>query len=49
MVGGLYLGEIVRHAVLMLAAEQALFVGASASVLGAKDAFKTQQVLEIME
>ncbi|XP_066861499.1 hexokinase-3 isoform X2 [Anser cygnoides] len=49
MVGGLYLGEIVRHAVLMLAAEQALFVGASTSVLGAKDAFKTQQVLEIME
>uniref|UniRef100_A0A8B9CGE2 hexokinase n=1 Tax=Anser brachyrhynchus TaxID=132585 RepID=A0A8B9CGE2_9AVES len=49
MVGGLYLGEIVRHAVLMLATEQALFVGASTSVLGAKDAFKTQQVLEIME
>nr|XP_047936329.1 hexokinase-3 [Anser cygnoides] len=49
MVGGLYLGEIVRHAVLMLAAEQALFVGASTSVLGAKDAFKTQQVLEIMD
>ncbi|XP_040429761.1 hexokinase-3 isoform X3 [Cygnus olor] len=49
MVGGLYLGEIVRHAMLMLAAEQALFIGASTSVLGNKDAFKTQQVLEIME
>lgn len=49
MVGGLYLGEIVRHAMLMLAAEQALFVGASTSALGSKDAFKTQQVLEIME
>uniref|UniRef100_A0A493TJZ7 Phosphotransferase n=1 Tax=Anas platyrhynchos platyrhynchos TaxID=8840 RepID=A0A493TJZ7_ANAPP len=34
MVGGLYLGEIVRHAMLMLAAEQALFIGASTSTLG---------------
>ncbi|NWZ24206.1 HXK2 protein, partial [Asarcornis scutulata] len=49
MVGGLYLGEIVRHAMLMLATEQALFVGASTSALGSKDAFKTQQVLEIMD
>ncbi|XP_035194361.1 LOW QUALITY PROTEIN: hexokinase-3 [Oxyura jamaicensis] len=49
MVGSLYLGEIVRHAVLMLAAEQALFVGASTSVLGTKGALKTQQVLEIMD
>uniref|UniRef100_A0A493TFR3 hexokinase n=1 Tax=Anas platyrhynchos platyrhynchos TaxID=8840 RepID=A0A493TFR3_ANAPP len=49
MVGGLYLGEIVRHAMLMLAAEQALFIGASTSTLGSKDAFKTQQVLEIMD
>uniref|UniRef100_A0A8C3CWU9 hexokinase n=1 Tax=Cairina moschata TaxID=8855 RepID=A0A8C3CWU9_CAIMO len=49
MVGGLYLGEIVRHAMLMLATEQALFVGASTSALGSKDVFKTQQVLEIMD
>uniref|UniRef100_A0A493SS56 Phosphotransferase n=1 Tax=Anas platyrhynchos platyrhynchos TaxID=8840 RepID=A0A493SS56_ANAPP len=35
MVGGLYLGEIVRHAMLMLAAEQALFIGATGSPLSA--------------
>ncbi|NXI72499.1 HXK2 protein, partial [Anseranas semipalmata] len=49
MVGSLYLGEIVRHVMVMLAAEQALFNGASTSILGTKDAFKTQQVLEIMD
>ncbi|NXK52960.1 HXK2 protein, partial [Chauna torquata] len=49
LVGGLYLGEIVRNVMVMLAAEQALFNGACTSILGTKDVFKTQQVLEIMD
>ncbi|NWS54435.1 HXK3 protein, partial [Chunga burmeisteri] len=48
LVGSLYLGEIVRHVLIALAAEKALFVGSSVAVLRTKDVLKTQQVLEIM-
>ncbi|NXE28824.1 HXK3 protein, partial [Ardeotis kori] len=48
LVGGLYLGEIVRHVLIALAAERALFLGSSAGVLRTKDVLKTQQVLEII-
>lgn len=47
--GSLYLGEIVRHAILMLASEQALFIGKNISILATKAVLTTQQVLEIME
>ncbi|XP_075571936.1 hexokinase-3 [Pelecanus crispus] len=49
LVGGLYLGEIVRHALTALAAEKALFTRSSAAVLRTKDVLKTQQVLEIID
>ncbi|NXL87979.1 HXK2 protein, partial [Alectura lathami] len=49
LVGSLYLGEIVRHAMVLLAAEQALFTGRNISILGTKDLLKAQQVLEIMD
>ncbi|NXC48671.1 HXK2 protein, partial [Penelope pileata] len=49
LVGSLYLGEIVRHAMLMLASEQALFTGVNTSILVSKDVLKTQQVLEITD
>uniref|UniRef100_A0A8C3LGT8 hexokinase n=1 Tax=Chrysolophus pictus TaxID=9089 RepID=A0A8C3LGT8_CHRPC len=49
MVGSLYLGEIVRHAMLMLASEQALFIGRNTSILATKAVLTTQQVLEIMD
>ncbi|KGL87161.1 Hexokinase-2, partial [Charadrius vociferus] len=49
LVGGLYLGEIVRHVLTALAAEKALFIGSSATVLGTKGVLKTQQVLEIID
>ncbi|NXE05134.1 HXK2 protein, partial [Lophotis ruficrista] len=48
LVGGLYLGEIVRHVLTTLAAERALFLGSSVAVLRTKDVLKTQQVLEII-
>jgi len=48
-VGSLYLGETVRHAMLMLASEQALFIGRNTSTLATKAVLTTQQVLEIME
>ncbi|KAM6056489.1 hexokinase-3 [Chlamydotis macqueenii] len=48
LVGGLYLGEIVRHVLTTLAAEGALFLGSSVTVLRTKDVLKTQQVLEII-
>ncbi|XP_026714149.1 hexokinase-3 [Athene cunicularia] len=47
LVGSLYLGEIVRHALIALAAEKALFIGSSIDVLRTKDVLKTQHVLEI--
>ncbi|NWY56098.1 HXK2 protein, partial [Chionis minor] len=49
LVGSLYLGEIVRHVLTSLAAEKALFVGSSVTVLGTKGVLKTQQVLEIID
>lgn len=47
--GTLYLGEIVRHVLIALAAEKALFIGSSAVALRTKGVLKTQQVLEIMK
>ncbi|NWS65511.1 HXK3 protein, partial [Crotophaga sulcirostris] len=48
LVGSLYLGEIVRHVLIALAAEKALFIGSDVTVLRTKDALKTQQILEII-
>ncbi|NXE91908.1 HXK3 protein, partial [Menura novaehollandiae] len=48
MVGSLYLGEIVRHALITLTAEKALFTGSSADVLKEKGVLTTQQVLQII-
>lgn len=47
--GSLYLGDIVRHTLMALSAEKALFIGSNVTVLGTKGALKTQQVLEIIE
>ncbi|NWW95719.1 HXK3 protein, partial [Rhynochetos jubatus] len=49
LVGSLYLGEIVRHALAALAAEKALFVGSSVTILRTKDVLKAPQVLEIID
>ncbi|NXF47236.1 HXK3 protein, partial [Oceanites oceanicus] len=49
LVGSLYLGEIVRHALTALAAEKALFIGSSVAVLRTKDVLKTQQILEFID
>ncbi|XP_068017116.1 hexokinase-3 [Melanerpes formicivorus] len=49
MVGGLYLGEIIRHVLISLAAEKELFIGSSVVVLRTKGAFKMQQIMEIIE
>lgn len=49
LVGSLYLGEIIRHVLTALAAEKALFIGSSVTVLGTKGVLKAQQVLEIIE
>ncbi|NXQ12242.1 HXK3 protein, partial [Peucedramus taeniatus] len=47
MVGTLYLGEIVRHALITLTAEKAIFTGTNAAVLREKGVFTIQHVLEI--
>ncbi|NXJ06673.1 HXK3 protein, partial [Odontophorus gujanensis] len=49
LVGSLHLGEVVRHAMLMLASEQALFARRNTSILATRDVLTTQQVLEIMD
>ncbi|KAM6055739.1 LOW QUALITY PROTEIN: hexokinase-3 [Theristicus caerulescens] len=49
LVGSLYLGEIVRHALITLAAEKVLFAGSNVAVLRTKDVLKSQQVLEIID
>ncbi|KAM6356305.1 hexokinase-3 isoform 2-T2 [Alca torda] len=49
LVGSLYLGDIVRHTLMALSAEKALFVGSNVTVLGTKGALETQQVLEIID
>ncbi|XP_053846878.1 hexokinase-3 isoform X2 [Vidua macroura] len=48
MVGTLYLGEIVRHALIALTAEKAIFTGTNAAVLKEKGVFTMQHVLEII-
>ncbi|NXP27561.1 HXK3 protein, partial [Scytalopus superciliaris] len=49
MVGSLYLGEIVRHVLIALAAEKVLFTGKNVAVLKEKGVLKTQQVLDIIK
>ncbi|NWY75049.1 HXK3 protein, partial [Erithacus rubecula] len=48
MVGTLYMGEIVRHALVALTAEKALFTGTDVAVLKQKGVFKMQHVLDII-
>ncbi|NXE42288.1 HXK2 protein, partial [Ptilorrhoa leucosticta] len=48
LVGSLYLGEIVRHALIALTAEKALFTGTDISVLKEKGVFTMQHVLDII-
>ncbi|NXT68890.1 HXK3 protein, partial [Chaetops frenatus] len=48
MVGSLYLGEIVRHALIALTAEKALFTGTSVAVLKEKGVFTIQHILDII-
>ncbi|NWZ35216.1 HXK2 protein, partial [Brachypodius atriceps] len=48
MVGTLYLGEIVRHALIALAAEKAIFTGTSVAVLKEKGVFTIQHIMEII-
>ncbi|NWT94791.1 HXK3 protein, partial [Urocynchramus pylzowi] len=47
MVGTLYLGEIVRHVLVAMTAEKAVFTGTNAAVLKEKGVFTMQHVLEI--
>lgn len=49
LVGSLYLGEIIRHVLIALAAEKAIFTGSNAGILKNKDVLKTHQVLEIIK
>ncbi|XP_015731715.1 hexokinase-3 isoform X3 [Coturnix japonica] len=49
LVGSVYLGEIVRHAIITLASEQALFVGKNTSALANRGMLTAQQVLGIMD
>ncbi|NXR44520.1 HXK3 protein, partial [Hippolais icterina] len=48
MVGTLYLGEIVRHALIALAAEKAIFVGVNIAVLKEKGVFTMQHIMDIV-
>ncbi|NXO95717.1 HXK3 protein, partial [Certhia brachydactyla] len=48
LVGSLYLGEIIRHALIALTAEKALFTGTNAAVLKEKGVFTMQHVLDII-
>ncbi|NXD39292.1 HXK3 protein, partial [Copsychus sechellarum] len=48
MVGTLYVGEIVRHALIALTAEKALFTGTDIAVLKEKGVFTVQHVLDII-
>ncbi|NXT01216.1 HXK3 protein, partial [Jacana jacana] len=48
LVGSLYLGDIVRHALIALATEKVLFIGSNVTVLETKGVLKTQQVLQII-
>ncbi|NWU90886.1 HXK2 protein, partial [Upupa epops] len=49
LVGSLYLGEIVRHVLVTLATEKALFIGQNFAILRNKGTIKTQQILEIID
>ncbi|NXK17988.1 HXK3 protein, partial [Arenaria interpres] len=49
LVGSLYLGDIVRHALIALAAEKVLFIGSNVTVLGTKGVLTTQQVVDIID
>lgn len=49
MVGTLYLGEIVRHTMITLAAEKAVFVESNINVLKTKGVLSTQQAMEVIE
>ncbi|NXQ27162.1 HXK3 protein, partial [Alaudala cheleensis] len=48
MVGSLYLGEIVRHALIALTTEKAIFTGTDIAVLKEKGVFTMQHVLDIV-
>ncbi|NWX35485.1 HXK3 protein, partial [Notiomystis cincta] len=48
MVGSLYLGEIVRHALIALTSEKAIFTGTDIAVLKEKGVFTIQHVLDII-
>ncbi|NXQ54300.1 HXK3 protein, partial [Anthoscopus minutus] len=48
LVGSLYLGEIVRHALITLTAEKAVFTDTNISVLKEKGVFTMQHILEII-
>ncbi|NXF16247.1 HXK3 protein, partial [Rhodinocichla rosea] len=48
MVGTLYLGEIVRHVLIALTAEKAMFTGTDAAVLKEKGVLTMQHLLEIV-
>ncbi|NXL17781.1 HXK3 protein, partial [Setophaga kirtlandii] len=48
MVGTLYLGEIVRHVLIALTAEKAMFTGTDAAILKEKGVFTMQHLLEIV-
>ncbi|NXY12701.1 HXK2 protein, partial [Atrichornis clamosus] len=48
LVGSLYLGEIVRHALIALTAEKAIFTESYPAILKEKGVLTTQQVLQIL-
>ncbi|NXS86473.1 HXK2 protein, partial [Erpornis zantholeuca] len=48
LVGTLYLGEIVRHALIALTAEKAIFTGTDITVLKQKGVFTMQHILDII-
>ncbi|XP_033922854.1 hexokinase-3 [Melopsittacus undulatus] len=48
LVSSFYLGEIVRHVLISLADEKAIFIGSNAGILRSKDVLKTHQILEII-
>ncbi|NXG72415.1 HXK2 protein, partial [Baryphthengus martii] len=48
LVGSLYLGEIVRHVLITLASEKALFIGSNFAVLRTKGVLKTHQILDFI-
>ncbi|KFU92925.1 Hexokinase-2, partial [Chaetura pelagica] len=49
LVGAVYMGEIVRHVLMALTIEKALFIGSNVSILRTKNVISTQQVLDIID